>query len=206
MEKAEYSTGGEDGEDGEGGRRPLRGCEDRDRALARKREARDRERAYEHEDSDRLRDVEKREDRLERRHGREQEWAAERQRVLDEPNALDKLGAKTREDLRARRYDEKCTDDTNAGGQRLMRRSALRQFSTTGNDLKGERSLLLPINVRILSLLALNDEWLSNETATAKLGENVPKLNTKERKMVIKQMEAIMSESDGEVSDVSEDE
>ncbi|KAJ1630203.1 hypothetical protein T492DRAFT_840217 [Pavlovales sp. CCMP2436] len=108
-----------------------------------------------------------------------------------------------------------------------------RQFSTTGKDLNGERSLLLPTNVRILSLLALNDEWLSNETATAKLCEHVPKLNTKEREMVIKQMEAMwkmsleeeyeaqrdekaedseaegfasMSESDGEVSDVSEDE
>ncbi|KAJ1634386.1 hypothetical protein T492DRAFT_903506 [Pavlovales sp. CCMP2436] len=87
---------------------PLRPAE---RALARKREACDRERADEHEYSDRLRDVEKHEDRLERRHEREQERVAERQRVLDEPNALDKLGAKTREDLRARRYDEKRTDD-----------------------------------------------------------------------------------------------
>jgi len=47
---------------------PLRPVE---RALARKRETRDRERADEHEYSDRLRNVEKREDRLERRHEHE---------------------------------------------------------------------------------------------------------------------------------------
>jgi len=105
-------------------RRRARDAQDRltERALARKREVRDRERADEREYSDRLRDVEKREDRLERRHEREQERAAERQRVLDEPNALDKLGAKTREDLRARRYDEKRTDDADVRTNRRWRR------------------------------------------------------------------------------------
>jgi len=71
-----------------------------------------------------------------------------------------------------------------------------RQFSTAGKDLVGNRSLLKPCIVRILSLIALNKQSLVQATATREACSKVPKLTQKERKKVLRAIEAVSEPKD----------